>query len=149
MCFITSDDMKIVTKLLVLILLAFAVNFSGCEQEDLALNIDCDNCLESVPDSADLIVNVTINDENPYVLLTYYVGDYEDGNIDFTDTTYTEERLHYSKVDVEYSVKATYQKNGKTVIAIDGDRLRVVDGSGDCYPPCYFIRGGTLDVRLK
>ena len=146
---ITSDDMKIATKLLVLILLAFAVNFSGCEQEDLALNIDCDNCLESVPDSDDLIVNVTINDENPYVLLTYYVGDYEDGNIDFTDTTYTEERLHYSEVGVEYSVKATYQKNGKTVIAIDGDRLRVVDGSGDCYPPCYFIRGGTLDVRLK
>ncbi|MEX0981767.1 MAG: hypothetical protein WD577_11830 [Bacteroidales bacterium] len=141
--------MKTVTKLLFILLLAFAVNFSGCEQEDLALNIDCDNCLESVPDSADLIINVTINDENQFVPLTYYVGDYEDGNIDFTDTTYTEERLHYSKVGVNYSVKATYQIKGETVIAIDGDRIRGVDGSGDCYSPCYFIRGGTLDVRLK
>ena len=141
--------MKTITKLLFITILAFAVNFSGCEQEDLALNIDCDNCLESFPDSADLVINVTINDENPFVPLTFYVGDYEDGNIDFTDTTYTEERFLYSKVGVNYSVKATYLKDGETVIAIDGDRIRVVDGSGDCYPPCYFIRGGTLDVRLK
>lgn len=141
--------MKTITKLLILLLLIFAFNFSGCEQEDLTLIIDCDNCLESFPDSADLVINVTINDENPFVPLTYYVGDYEDGNIDYIDTTYTEERFLYSKVDVNYSVKATYQKDGETVIAIDGDRLRVVDGSGDCTPPCYFIRGGTLDVRLK
>ena len=141
--------MKTITKLLFILLLAFAVNFSGCEQEDLALNIDCDNCIEFFPDSADLVINVTINDENPFVPLTFYVGDYEDGNIDYRDTTDTEERFLYSKVGVNYSVKATYQKDGETVIAIDGDRLRVVDGSGDCYPPCYFIRGGTLDVRLK
>ena len=149
MWIITSDNMKTITKLLLIITLVFAFNFSGCEQEDLALNIDCDNCLEFFPDSADLVINVTINDENPFVPLTFYVGDYEDGNIDYTDTTYTEERFLYSKVGVNYSVKATYQKDGETVIAIDGDRLRVVDGSGDCYPPCYFIRGGTLDVRLK
>src|SRR6056297_2827906 len=149
MWIITSDNMKTITILLLIITLVFAFNFSGCEQEDLALNIDCDNCLEFFPDSADLVINVTINDENPFVPLTFYVGDYEDGNIDYTDTTYTEERFLYSKVGVNYSVKATYQKDGETVIAIDGDRLRVVDGSGDCYPPCYFIRGGTLDVRLK
>ena len=149
MWIITSDNMKTITKLLLIITLVFAFNFSGCEQEDLALNIDCDNCLEFFPDSADLVINVTINDENPFVPLTFYVGDYEDGNIDFIDTTYTEERFLYSKVGVNYSVKATYQKDGETVIAIDGDRIRVVDGSGDCYPPCYFIRGGTFDVRLK
>jgi len=102
-----------------------------------------------MPDSADLIVYVTINDENPFVPLTYYLGDYEDGVIDFVDTTYTEERFLYSKVGVEYSVKATYVKAGQTVVAVDGDKLRIIDGQGDCYPPCYFIRGGTLDVRLK
>jgi hypothetical protein len=132
-----------------LLLLALCFNFSGCEQEDLAFITDCDNCLDAIPDSADLIVSVTINEENPFVPLTFYIGDYEDGIIDFIDTTRTEERLLYSEVGVEYSVKATYRKDGETVIAVDGDRLRIVDGSGDCYPPCYFIRGGTLDVRLK
>jgi hypothetical protein len=141
--------MKSFIKLTIFILLVFSINFSGCEQEDLAFNIDCDNCLDAIPDSADLIVRVTINGENPFVPLTYYVGDYEDGVVDFIDTTWTEERLLLSKVGVEYSVKATYKVDGAPVIAIDGDRLRVVDGSADCYPPCYFIRGGTLDVRLK
>jgi uncharacterized lipoprotein YehR (DUF1307 family) len=141
--------MKNIIKFIVLLTLVLSFNISGCEQEDLAFNIDCDNCLETIPDSADLIINVTINDENPFVPLTFYVGDYEDGIIDFIDTTRTEKRFHFSEVGTEYSVKATYQKDGETVIAIDGDKLRVVDGSGDCYPPCYFIRGGTLDVRLK
>lgn len=141
--------MKSLIKLTILLLLVFSFNFSGCEQEDLAFNIDCDNCLDAIPDSADLIVRVTINGENPFVPLTYYIGDYEEGIIDFIDTTWTEERLLFSKVGVDYSVKAKYKRDGKPVIAIDGDRLRTVDGSGDCYPPCYFIRGGTLDVRLK
>lgn len=141
--------MKRITQILLLLTLLFAAKFYGCEQEDLDYVIDCDNCLEEKPDSADLIISVTINDENPYVPLTFYVGDYEDGVIDFEDTTYTEERYLYSKVGVEYSVKATYQVGGETVFAVDGDKLRIINGEGDCYPPCYFIRGGTLDVRLK
>lgn len=141
--------MKRIPHLIILLVIALSVKFYGCEQEDLDYVIDCDNCLEVMPDSADLIVSVTINDENPFVLLTFYRGNYEDGEVDFVDTTYTEERLLYSKVGVEYSVKATYMKNGAPVVAVDGDKLRIVDGQGDCYPPCYFIRGGTLDVRLK
>ena len=141
--------MKTIIKLIILLTLVLSFNISGCEQEDLAFNIDCGNCLEAIPDSADLKVTVTINDENPFVPLTFYVGDYEDGDIDYIDTTWTEELFLFSEVGTEYSVKATYQKDGETIIAIDGDKLRVVDGSGDCYSPCYFIRGGTLDVRLK
>lgn len=141
--------MKTIIKFIILLTLVLSFNISGCEQEDLAFNTDCGNCLETIPDSADLIVNVTIDDENPFVPLTFYVGDYEDGVIDFIDTTRTKEFLLFSEVGTEYSIKATYQKDGETIIAIDGDKLRVVDGSGDCYPPCYFIRGGTLDVRLN
>jgi hypothetical protein len=141
--------MKTIIKVIILLTLVLSFNISGCEQEDLAFYTDCDNCLETIPDSADLIVTVTIDDENPFVPLTFYVGDYEDGVIDYIDTTWTEELFLFSEIGTEYAVKATYQKDGETIIAIDGDKLRVVDGSGDCYPPCYFIRGGTLDVRLK
>ncbi len=141
--------MRFIIKLAILFLVILTFNLSGCEQEDLAFNVDCDNCLDAIPDSADLIVRVTINGENPFVPLTYYEGDYEEGIIILNDTTWTEEGLLNSKVGVDYSVKATYIKDGQPVIAIDGDRLRVADGSGDCYPPCYFIRGGSFDVRLK
>ncbi|MEX0986214.1 MAG: hypothetical protein WD052_01970 [Bacteroidales bacterium] len=140
---------KYITRLVLFLLLIISVKFSGCEQEDLNFYIDCDYCLEFIPDSADLFVYVTIDDENPFVPLTFYKGDYEDGVIDYVDTTWTEEFLLLSEVGVEYAVKATYQKDGVPVIAIDGDKLQVVNGAGDCYSPCYYIRAGTLDVRLK
>jgi hypothetical protein len=139
----------IISKILLLLILAFSIKFSGCQQEDLDFIVDCDNCLEFKPDSADLIVYVTINDENPFVPLVYYIGNYEDGIIDYRDTARTEEIFLYSKIGVDYTVKATYTKNGKPIVAVDEDKLRIVDGQGDCYSPCYFIRGGTLDVRLK
>ncbi len=137
------------TPIILLALTVVSLKFTGCEQEDLDFYIDCDYCMEFVPDSAELIVTVTINDENPFVPLTFYSGDYEDGNIDFIDTTWTEERLLYSAVGVEYSVKATYKQGDETIVAIDGDKLRVVDGSDDCASTCYYIRGGTMDLRLK
>jgi len=133
---------------LLLFLLAM-LKFTACEQEDLDFYIDCDYCLESIPDSADLIVTVTINDENPYVPLTFYVGDYEDGIVDFVDTCRSDTLYLYSEIGVEYAVMAEYRVGSDTVYAIDGDKMRVVNGEGECYPPCYYIRGGTLDIRLK
>lgn len=141
--------MKKITAILLFGLLMVTIHFSGCEQEDLDYVIDCDNCMESMPDSADLIVYVTLNDENPFVPLVYYVGNFEDGAVDYSDTAYADTMYLYSKVGEIYSVKATYQVNGEPLVAVDGDKLRIIDAQGDCAPPCYFIRGGTFDLRLK
>jgi hypothetical protein len=130
-------------------MLITAVNFSGCEQEDLDFYIDCDFCLEEIPEFDTLWVSVTINDENPFVPLEFFIGDYEDGESDWIDTTWEESYWLESEIGVEYSVKALYQRDGSPVVAIDGDKMRVVNGEGECYSPCYYIRGGTLDVRLK
>lgn len=140
---------NLITKALLFLVLALSLKTTGCEQEDLDFYIDCDLCLESIPDSADLIVTVTINEENPFVPLTFYKGDYEQGVVDYRDTARTGKLFLYSAVDIDYAVMATYQKDGKTIYVVDGDRMRVVSGEGECYPPCYYIRGGTLDLSLK
>jgi hypothetical protein len=69
--------------------------------------------------------------------------------VDYRDTARTEELFLYSEVGAEYAVMATYQKDGETIYVVDGDKLRVVNGEGECHPPCYYIRSGTLDLTLK
>ena len=113
------------------------------------LNIDCDECYYLKPDSADLIVNLTLNDENPFVPLIFYRGKVEEGIIEWTDTSYNKTLYLYSKVNEYYSVKAYYKKEGKTIIAIDGAKLNTRQVSGVCDRDCWIITGGEMDVRLK
>jgi len=142
--------MKLKTGIVLLGISLLTFNSTGCEQEDLDFYIDCDFCLEEIPEYDTLWITVTINDENPFVPLVLYLGDIEEGVVDFRDTTYTETRgIPASKVGQDYSIKATYMVDGAPVVAIDGDKMRIVDGEGECSPPCYYIRGGTLDVSLK
>jgi hypothetical protein len=138
-----------ILKLLTWIFIFTAVHFSACEQEDLDFYIDCDYCLEEIPVVDTIWVSLTINDENPRVPLEFYFGDYEDGEIDWIDTATEENFWLISDIGVEYSVKASYFVDGEPVVAIDGDKLQVVNGEGECYAPCYYTRGGTMDVRLK
>jgi len=140
---------KHISSFILIVILAVSIKITGCEQEDLDFYIDCNDCLTAPPDSASLIVYVTINDDNPFVPLVLYLGDYEDNVVDYIDTAYNDTLLIYSEVGINYSIKATYLVDEEPLVAIDGDKLRVVDGEGECYPPCYVIRGGTLDLRLK
>lgn len=125
------------------------IKFSGCEQEDMNFYIDCDYCLDFIPEYDTLWVKVTINEENPYVPLEFYIGDFENGQEDWIDTAYSETFWLVSEVEVNYSVKAKYQKNNDVIYAIDGDKIKVVSGEGECYPPCYYTKSGTLDVTLE
>ncbi len=143
------NKMKYISSLLLIIIIGVILKTTGCQQEDLDFYFDCYDCLEEPPVSSNLIVVVTINEENPFVPLVFYRGDIEDNVVDWIDTTYNDTLYLYSEVGLKYSVKATYLQDGEPLVAVDGDKLRVVDGEGECYPPCYVIRGGTLDVRLK
>ena len=134
---------------LIIVIIISSLKITGCEQEDLDIYTDCDNCLDQIPDSADLWIDLTINDENPLVPLEFYIGDYEDGEIYRVDTVDEEFIALPAEIGTYYSVKAKYQVDGKTLYAIDGDKLKVVNGDEECGPPCYYITAGTLDVRIK
>lgn len=140
---------KHISSVVLIVILVISIKISGCEQEDLDFYIDCNDCLSAIPESANLIIYLTINDENPFVPLILYRGDFEDNIEDYRDTAYEEIHTIYSEMDMSYSIKATYQVDGKPYVAIDGDKMTTENGDEECYSPCYIIRGGTFDLRIK
>lgn len=134
--------------LAVAILLLVSGNFTACEPEDWVLSVDCGDCYGYLPDSADLIINVTINAENDSVPLTFYLGNYEDGIIDWQDTATTEKFYLYSAFDKDYTVRATYASGNETIMSFDGDKMFLYDAGADCGSPCYIVKGGIFDLRL-
>ena len=129
--------------------LIFLFSVPSCDKELFNLNINCDECDPVRPDSAELVVRITIDDENPYVPLIFYKGRIEDGILEWVDTASSSTLYLLSPVDEYYSVKASYRKDGKTIIAIDGDKLRTRLITDVCERDCWIIKGGILDLRLK
>jgi len=137
------------TRIIIFLLLAVSLKFTACEQEDLDFYPNCLHCLDDIPEYDTLWVSLTIDDENPFVPLKFYVGTIDEGETDWIDTAYSENFWLISEVNVQYAVKATYVKDGEPFIAVDSDKIRIVNGSDDCYDPCFLVRAGTLDVRIK
>lgn len=129
-------------------LLAASGNFIGCEPEDWIIEVNCSDCYGYEPDSANLIIRLTINERFDSVPLTFYRGSYEDGTIDWQDTATTEEFYLYSEVGVKYTVKATYASGDITIEAFDADKMHLYDAAADCGSPCYIVKGGIFDVQL-
>ena len=130
------------------LLLVVSGKFTACEPEDWMLTVDCQDCYSYKPDSADLIVYLSIDALNDSVPLTFYRGSYEEGVIDWQDTATTEEFFLYSEMDRTYTVKATYRSGDQTIIAFDSDKMHIYNGSAECGSPCYVVKGGIFEVQL-
>ncbi len=135
-------------RIAVLLLVFVSGNFLGCEPENWISETNCNDCYGYMPDSAKLIIYVTIDAENDSVPLAFYRGDYENGEIDWLDTATTEEFYLFSEMNRDYTVAATYKSGDKTIVAFDADEMSLTDASADCGSPCYIVKGGILDVRL-
>jgi len=129
-------------------LLLMTGNFTGCEPEDWVGNVDCNECFGYRPDSAKLIVYLTINPENISVPLIFYKGDSE-GEVDWQDTASAEEFYLEAKMGSTYTVRAEYRSGPKTIFAYDSDKMTLSDRGEDCGDPCYIVKGGIYDIRLK
>ena len=112
------------------------------------LQVNCNDCYGSKPDSANLIVYLTIDAENDSVPLTFYRGNYEDGEIDWQDTATTNEFYLYSKMEKKYTVRAIYRSGDRIIEAFDKDEMQINNAEGECGSPCYIIKGGIFDLRL-
>lgn len=130
-----------------IIILSLIIAFS-CENGS-TFGIDCNECFNERPDSADLIIYCTINSENPYVPIKLYRGDVEDKQVDWVDTVYEKEYHLYSEVGQTYSVEAKYKSGTKNIIAVDGDKMKTSQVTDVCDQDCWIVKGGILDVRLK
>ena len=134
--------------LAIALLILVSGKFTACEPEDWMLSVDCGDCYGYAPDSADLIIKLTINAENDSVPLTFYLGDYEDGVIDWQDTATTEEFYLYSKINSSYTVRATYKSGNRLIEAFDADDMELYNAGAECGSPCYIVKGGIFDLQL-
>jgi hypothetical protein len=130
------------------LLVVVSGRFTACETEDWMLQVDCADCYGYEPDSANLIIYVSINAENDSVPLTFYRGNYEEGQIDWQDTATTEEFYLYSEMDKNYTVRATYRSGNQVIEAFDADKMHLYNANDECGSPCYIVKGGILDLRL-
>ncbi len=112
-------------------------------------SVDCNDCYTTRPEWGPLNVKMTINEENQFVPLVVYRGNFNDNNIEYVDTSYWEDYWVDVPVDKEYSIVAKYKKDGGTINVVDESKLTVKYTSSDCADPCYYFSGGYMDVRLR
>lgn len=106
---------------------------------------DEDVCIcDSGPFYGELRVKITIDDENPEVLLTIM-----EGNIESQDTViseYVNETNVYYELEADryYSAVVGYDQGTRQITAIDGRRMTLSDD--DC--GCEYADNITLNLRL-
>jgi len=136
---------------LVFLILVSSVLLLCTDAEDVGLfdAVSCDECYSPEPDSADLIVNLTIDAENQKVPLIVYKGKLEEGKIIFNDTVSETPVYIYAKINEYYSAKANYSVGAKKIVAFDGSKMINRIQSDLCDNQCWTIHGGKFDLELK
>lgn len=130
------------------IIILFAIAFS-CGKGNSTLEVNCDECNSVEPDSFELSVDLTIDSEYDSVFLQFYKGNIESEQLSWQGEVFTPRFYHLVPVNEFYSVKAYYRKNGKIIIAVDGDRMVSRYIADACDGDCWIVKGGILNVQLK
>jgi hypothetical protein len=130
------------------LLFIIPVLLAGCG-DVFNFEVDCDQCYTVEPDSGDIHVRVTINDENPYVPLVIYKDKVEEGVIEYIDTAYNEDYYLWVAIKKPYSAKAKYIDGDKIIYAVDGDQVGIRKVSDVCQSDCWIYTDGKIDLRLR
>lgn len=131
--------------LMVMILLSPSCNkYSTVDCE----TYDYSNCIEDEPSSGNLEIRVSITSEQPAVPITIFEGKYPSSSIIMEDTLITAIRNISLPAGKHYAVTAKYLRNGKSIIAVDGDEIskKVYDV---CEAQCWEVKNGEIDLRLS
>lgn len=134
------------TGILIIIL---TLSLFSCEEKTYYGSVDCSECYQIKPDSADLVVKVTINDIYQEVPLTFYRGNIEDGEIEYVDTAYWTTYYLWVPVNKDFSVKAEYKRGYTTIYAVDATEIEVLKVPEACDEVCYIVDDEVIDVRLN
>jgi hypothetical protein len=131
------------------LLVVFALVQLSCErQPPTDSGFDCAYCYQDPPQDGPLLVKVSINSENLFVPITIYIGNIEDNNIEYTDTTWAADYWIDVPVNKYYSVAAKYISGADTIVSVDGDNFKIRKNTNDCDEDCWYYVGGFFDVRL-
>lgn len=124
---------------------------AGCTSEVKdCYTYDYSDCNTIEPQSGTMVIKLTINDENPNVIVQVFKGDFDSPDRVLMKTDTLDDELW--RVDLPtgrfYSVAAWYKVNGKTLVAIDGDELKI-KANVVCDSTCYEVKDGHADVKLR
>lgn len=133
----------------VYIFLVLILALTACQEKIFTGNVNCDECYTDKPDSAALYIDVTINDKYPVVPLKLYRGDFENGQVDYVDTTAISDYWVWVAVDQSYSVKVEYTWNSDTIYVVDAARIKLKRVSEACDEVCWVIAEDKIDATLK
>ena len=74
--------MRIVMKnirIILIIVIGYLVN--SCNEDIILMDVDCSQCYTQRPEYASMKIKVTINEENPEVPITIFLGSYEKNQV--------------------------------------------------------------------
>jgi hypothetical protein len=120
---------------------------SSCTLFEL-MYVDCSKCYTNKPEYDIQKLYLTINDENPEVLVTVYIGPYESNNIYLTFKSREKDKMLTLRTDTQYTIKVEYKKKGRTYYVIDGCIIKARKIYDNCDEPCYYIVMKPIDLRL-
>lgn len=120
-----------------------------CQEKIFTENINCEECYQEKPDSADLIIELTVNDIFSIIPLIVYKNNVEDNDIEYIDTAWGSPYYLYVPVNARYSVAVEYIEDSAKIIAIDGTHLKIKHVRSACDKNCWVIEGQDMDARLK
>jgi hypothetical protein len=138
-------------EFLIIVVALISLITTSCERDVPSKlgGVNCAECYQVKPEWGRLNVTLTINDENPFVPLVVYIGNIEDNNIEWIDTSYAADYWVEVPVNKYYTITAEYKSGDKTIYAVDGDNFKIKYTDSDCDQSCYYYRGGYYDLRLK
>lgn len=130
-------------------LLVFLFIFLGCKSkyEDCTED-DYKACNTYRPVTGEVRIQVTINNENPEVTILAFEGDFEDGNLVWEKVVRQPRYTVIMSTDKKYSFTTTYKKDIKSIVAVDGGKLKVSSYTM-CEYTCYETNLLEIDLVLK
>lgn len=124
-------------KQLVLLMLSLALlGAISCTDDDCSC--------PSGPYYANLKVKLTINEENPEVLLTIFEGNFESGDTLISEVIDEDKVFYEMEAGRYYSAVVVYVDGAREITAIDGRKMRTSED--DC--GCEYGENMTLNLRL-
>jgi len=126
---------------------------SGCSQIENK-NAACRDCISHKPDSGYITVVFSPGSVSAPVRYTVHEGSYEEGKTVFSGTAGFDEMNLFLATGVDYTVAATYKRDGHTTVVINTGRLRArkygcTDKSGEVTHYCWRVLPADIDVTLK
>jgi hypothetical protein len=128
-----------------------AIILCSCQEKVFTADVNCDECYTDKPDSVDLVIDLTFNEQNPEVEVFFYKGNIDNGT--FLGSAYFDKEhpgYFWVKSDEYYSAKAIYLSSDAkdTIIAVDGTKQKIKKVTGQCDADCWVIEGEKLNLKL-